>query len=128
MYSRIDVLKALPDNFIPIWYEFMFRGNAVQRILSAHSECAWEKQWCSSPDPSNTLPLDFPETHSAYLGSDENIKRLGESESHAWAHTGFRSSSFRLKTLLRSSGKLLKHIKINLFSFHNIQTKTLLSV
>ena len=89
MYSRIDVLKALPDSFIPIWYEFMFRGNAVQRILSAHSECAWEKTWCSSPDPSNVYPLDFPETHLSYLGSDDNIKRLGESESHAWAHTGF---------------------------------------
>jgi len=99
MYSITDVLKTLPDNFVPIWYEPMFRGNAVQRIVSAHPECAWEKSWCSSPDPSNTSPLDFPETHSAYIGSEMNIKKLGEMESHAWAHTGFGLHSLNLGTL-----------------------------
>jgi|TARA_B100000073_G_scaffold330878_1_gene319739 hypothetical protein len=99
MYYIADVLKSLPDNFIPIWYERMYRGNAVQRILSAHPECAWEKLWCSSPDSSITSPLDFPETHSAFNGGDENLKNLGEMESHAWAHTGFGLHDLETETL-----------------------------
>ena len=119
MYYIIDVLKALPNNFIPIWYNRMYRGNAVQRILSAHPECAWEKQWCSSPDPSNTSPLDFPETHSAYLGSEENIKNLGETESHAWAHTGFGLYDLERDTVLKFRQAAKQHVdKLVFFSQH----------
>jgi len=119
MYYIIDVLKALPDNFIPIWYNRMYRGNAVQRILSAHLECAWEKAWCASPDPSNTSPLDFPETHSAYLGSEENIEKLGEMESHAWAHTGFGLHDLERNTILKFRQAAKQHVnKLVFFSQH----------
>ena len=119
MYYIADVLKSLPDNFIPIWYERMYRGNAVQRILSAHPECAWEKEWCSSPDSSNTLPLDFPETHSAYLGGDENIEKLGEIESHAWAHTGFGLHDLERATIVKFKQAAKQHSdKLVFFSQH----------
>lgn len=119
MYYIADVLKSLPDNFIPIWYERMYRGNAVQRILSAHPECAWEKLWCSSPDPSIISPLDFPETHSAFTGSDENIEKLGEMESHAWAHTGFGLHDLETETLKTFVRAAKKHSdKLVFFSQH----------
>ena len=128
MSSRADIVRALPNNFVPIWYYKLYRGNAVQRVLSAHPECAWEKDWCASLDSSNVSPLDFPETHSAYLGSDENIKRLGESESHAWAHTGFGLHHLTQDTIkkFRQAAKTHKD-KLVFFSQHPDE-KTIISI
>jgi len=119
MYSRTDILRALPDNFIPIWYNFKFRGNAVQRILSAHPECAWEKDWCASPDPSNVSPLDFPETHDAFVGSEENYNVLGRIEAHAWAHTAFDLHDLDREKIkkFRQAAKTYKE-KLVFFSLH----------
>ena len=119
MYSRTDILSALPDNFIPIWYRSMFRGNAVQRILSAHPECAWEKEWCASSDPSNVSPLDFPETHEAFAGSEEMYEKLGKAESHAWAHTGFGLHDLSRETIKKFKRAIQTHSdKLVFFSLH----------
>jgi hypothetical protein len=33
------------DNFIPVWYTHGMRGNAIYRILAAHPEVYWDKNF-----------------------------------------------------------------------------------
>lgn len=51
-------VQRLPANYIPIIYSHGYRGNAVNRILSAHQECAfqqpgdplsWSGYWVKEP-------------------------------------------------------------------------------
>jgi len=120
MYSISSVLKSLPQNFIPIWFSGKYRGAAVQRILSAHPESAWEKSWCSSLDDSTTHPLQFPESVDSFLGSKENYYYKGGFKSaHAWAHTGLSLHSADKATVKNFARLSLKYpTKLVFFAQH----------
>ena len=51
-------INKLPENYVPIFYSHGYRGNAVNRILSAHQECwfqqlgdpiSWTSYWVKEP-------------------------------------------------------------------------------
>ena len=106
MYSISSILKSLPDNFIPIWFSGKYRGSAIQRILSAHPECVWEKSWCNSLDESTTHPLQFPESVDSFFGTTDNYRfKGGFKAAHAWAHTGLSLHSTD-KTVVQNFARL----------------------
>lgn len=75
--SKENVLRKFPHNFIPIFYNPLFRGNAVARILFSHKESAWLDKWSITYDENYKKPLDWPESVDFFMNRhSENINTL----------------------------------------------------
>ena len=77
MYTQHSVLRTLPNNFIPIIYNPLFRGHAFARILSSHKECAWDKRWSNNADTEAVNPLDWPESVDFFNHAPKKMEKYG---------------------------------------------------
>jgi len=70
--SKESALRKFPTNFIPIFYNPLYRGNAVARILFSHKECVWLEKWSLSYDEDYNQPLDWPESVDFFINEHSN--------------------------------------------------------
>ena len=129
MYSLEKTLKLFPNNFVPIWYALRYRGNAVNRIISAHLECVWNKKWNNTFDESVNSPLEFPNSFDSFNGDWSQYSRIGGMKaSYGWVHTnsGLHNFSDRgdIENLLQSN----EPDKYVVFHSHIPENKTLMTI
>ena len=80
-------INKLPENYVPIFCSYGYRGNAVNRILSAHQECwfqqrgdpiSWTGYWVKEPWHTDRTAQMTAHCHSGLEHNQGELDKWGQ--------------------------------------------------